>query len=193
MRQEAIGLVLEAGRGSLPYALVHGEPLVACAAMALDEAGVGLADGGTPWRELASAGVPIVLHDPLCPLVPPGFIAECLLRSLERDRVVVAVRPVTDTVKQVGEHVGATVDRDRLLQVVSPLVLPASVAVAIEDPGAADLAELTAWLAERLEVDILEAPVDARRIASKADLLVLEALTTARSARRTFLSDRPRA
>ena len=174
VRPEAFGLVLEAGRGSLPYALVHGEPLVACAAMALDEAGVSLVDAGTPWHELASAGAPVVLHDPLCPLVPPAFIAECVLRAVERDRVVVAVRPVTDTVKQAGEHVGATVDRDGLLQVVSPLVLPASVAATLEDPGAADLAELTVWLAERLEVDTIQAPADARRVSTEADLRVLE-------------------
>ncbi len=177
MRPEAFGLVLEAGRGSLPYALVHGEPLVACAAMALDAAGVSLVDAGTPWQELASEGPPIVLHDPLCPLVPPAFISECVRRVVELGQVVVAVRPVTDTVKQAGEHLGATVDRDGLLQVASPLVLPASVAAIIDDPSARDLAELTTWLAERGEVHTIEAPADARRVSSEADLRVLEAVS----------------
>ena len=113
------GLVLEPDRGSLPYALVHGEPLVACAAWALGEAGVTLVDAGTPWSSLVAAGEPVVLHDPLCPLTPPDFLADCVRRAVEHDRVVVGVRPVTDTVKVVEDgYVGATLDRDRLLQVV---------------------------------------------------------------------------
>ena len=190
MRPEAFGVVLEAGRGSLPYALVHGEPLVACAAMALDAAGVSLVDAGTPWQELASEGPPIVLHDPLCPLVPPAFISECVRRVVELGQVVVAVRPVTDTVKRAGEHLGATVGRDGLLQVVSPLVLPASVAVTIDDPSARDLAELTTWLAERGQVQTIEAPADARRVSTEAELRVLEASTAPRSTVRSVLNDR---
>ena len=35
----ALGIVLDQDRGSLPYSLIHGEALVACAAWALGEAG----------------------------------------------------------------------------------------------------------------------------------------------------------
>ena len=36
----ALGVVVDEGRGSLPFALIHGEALVACAAWAMGEAGV---------------------------------------------------------------------------------------------------------------------------------------------------------
>ena len=42
-----------------------------------------------------------MLHDALCPMTPPAFIAECVARAVERGCVVVGVRPVTDTVKVV--------------------------------------------------------------------------------------------
>ena len=48
--------MVETDRGSLPFALVHGEPLVACAAWALGEAGVHLVDLGTEWAALVDAG-----------------------------------------------------------------------------------------------------------------------------------------
>ena len=125
--------MLETGRGSLPFALVHGEPLVACAVWALGEAGVFVVDLGTSWAAVTDAGVPFVLHDPLCPLTPPEFIVECVSHAAERSSVTVGVRPVTDTVKELHDgRVGATVDRDRLLQVVSPVVLPAAVVAALD-------------------------------------------------------------
>ena len=42
----ALGIVLDQDRGSLPYALIHGEALVACAAWALGDAGVTPLDVG---------------------------------------------------------------------------------------------------------------------------------------------------
>ena len=45
-----MGAVVETDRGSLPFALVHGEPLVACAVWALGEAGVFVVDLGTAGR-----------------------------------------------------------------------------------------------------------------------------------------------
>ena len=42
----ALGVVLDEDRGSLPYALIHGEALVACAAWALGDAGVTPVDVG---------------------------------------------------------------------------------------------------------------------------------------------------
>ena len=54
------GVVVEGGRGSLPFTLLHGEPLVACAAWAMGEAGILLLDLGTPWDEVRDAEAPLV-------------------------------------------------------------------------------------------------------------------------------------
>ena len=67
-----------AGPRSLPFALIHGEALVAAAAWALGEAGVTPIDTGTTWEALVDAEEPFVLHDALCPMTPPEFIAACV-------------------------------------------------------------------------------------------------------------------
>lgn len=135
-----------------------------------------LVDTGTPWSSLVAADESVVLHDPLCPLTPPAFVAQCIRAA--QDSVVVGVRPVTDTVKTVeGRYVGSTIDRTGLLQVVSPVVLPGSVVAALDGIPNTDLAELVTALAERLPVVTLEAPAEARRVADESDLRVLEALT----------------
>ncbi|MFC6344489.1 hypothetical protein ACFP8W_21080, partial [Nocardioides hankookensis] len=103
--EPALGAVIDDDRGHLPYALIHGESLVAAASWALGEAGVTPVDLGTTWEGLVDSGEPFVLHDPLCPMTPPAFIADCLARAVERGCVVVGVRPVTDTVKVVDDGV----------------------------------------------------------------------------------------
>lgn len=174
----ALGTVLADGRGSLPFALIHGEALVACAAWALGEAGVLPIDDGTPWEAVVSAGEPFVLHDPLCPMTPPEFIAHCVARALERSCVVVGVRPVTDTVKVVAEGVvGETVDREGLVAVAAPVVLPPSVVADLGGLPTQDLVELVATLRSRYPVELVEAPPAARRVGSEDDVRVLEALT----------------
>jgi 2-C-methyl-D-erythritol 4-phosphate cytidylyltransferase len=174
----ALGAVVETDRGSLPFALVHGEPLVAAAAWAMGEAGVQLVDLGTGWEALVESGTTFVLHDALCPLTPPGFIAECVAHATESSAVTVGVRPVTDTVKELHDGVlGATHDRADLLQVVSPVVLPASVVAALDGIPTTDFAALVADLATRFPVETVEAPAETRRVADDADLRVLEALT----------------
>ncbi|HRI95839.1 MAG TPA: hypothetical protein PLZ93_09515, partial [Nocardioides sp.] len=95
--------MVEAGRGHWPFALVHGEPLVAAAAWALGEAGVELVDVGTPWAAFAEAELPFVLHDPLCPLTPPEFLAACVAHAEATSAVTVGVRPVTDTVRELAD------------------------------------------------------------------------------------------
>ena len=175
-----MGAVLETGRGSLPFALVHGEPLVACAVWALGAAEVTVVDFGTPWSALVAEELPLVLHDALCPLTPPAFVVACVERALDTGAVVVGVRPVTDTVKRLdGEHVGATLDRSTLLQVVSPLVLPVSVVAALDGLETTDLPALVTGLAQRFPVVTLEAPAEARRVDGPEDLRLLEALTAA--------------
>lgn len=176
--QPALGTVVDEGRGHLPYALIHGEGLVAAAAWALGEAGVTPVDTGTPWEAVVESGEPYVLHDALCPMTPPAFVAECLARAVERACVVVGVRPVTDTVKVVeGGVVGDTVDRDGLVAVASPVVLPPSVVAALDAPPGTDLVALVDELRRRYPVELVEAPPEARRVGSEDDVRVLEALT----------------
>lgn len=179
--EPALGVVLDADRGALPYTLVHGEALVACAAWALGEAGVLLVDLGTPWSAVQEAEEPVVLHDALCPMTPPAFVAECVARAVAEGAVVVGVRPVTDTVKHLdGGFVGATVDRAGLLALASPVVLPAAVVGALADWPGTDLVAVVADLAARFGVTTLEAPASARRVADADDVAVLEALTSPR-------------
>ena len=175
----ALGSIVDEGRGSLPYALVHGESLVAAASWALGEAGVTAVDLGTTWAGLVDSAEPFVLHDPLCPMTPPGFIAECVARAVERGCVVVGVRPVTDTVKVVADGVvGETIDRDELVGVASPVVLPPSVVAALDGLPGTDFVALVDALRRRYPVELVEAPPEARRIGSEDDLRLLEALTS---------------
>jgi 2-C-methyl-D-erythritol 4-phosphate cytidylyltransferase len=177
-----LGAVLEAGRGSLPFTLVHGEPLVACAAWALGEAGVEVVDLVTTWEALVDDGRPVVLHDALCPLTPPDFLAACVEQAEEHGAVVVGVRPVTDTVKALvatpaGDELGETVDRAGLRQVVSPVVLPPSVVAALDGLPTTELPRLVTELARRFPVALREAPAEARRVTGPDDVRLLEALT----------------
>lgn len=174
----ALGLVLDEGRGSLPYSLIHGEALVACAAWALGEAGVTSIDVGMSWEDVRLGGGPFVLHDALCPMTPPDFIAACVRRAVDDDVVVVGVRPVTDTVKVVTDGmVGETVDRDGLVSIVSPVVLPPSVSHRLDQPPGNDLTVLVAALQARFPVQLVEAPPEARRVDTLDDVRILEALT----------------
>ena len=176
--EPALGTVMDDDRGTLPYALVHGESLVAAASWSLGEAGVTAVDLGTTWAGLVDSGEPFVLHDPLCPMTPPAFIAACVARAVERGCVVVGVRPVTDTVKVVDDGVvGETLDRDALVAVASPVVLPAGVVAALDGLPSTDFVALVDALRRRFPVELVEAPPAARRVGSAEDLRVLEALT----------------
>jgi len=175
--------VVESDRGSLPFALIHGEPLISCATWALEEAGVIATDLTVPWSAVVEAsgesGEAYVLHDPLCPMTPATFIASCVRSAVERDAVVVGVRPVTDTIKTVTEGlVGDTLDRDGLVEVASPIVLPASVVVSLDAAPGGDFAQLVAALAARFPVISVVAPPEARRVADPDDVRILEALTS---------------
>ncbi|MFW6774289.1 2-C-methyl-D-erythritol 4-phosphate cytidylyltransferase [Nocardioides sp. CPCC 205120] len=172
------GAVVEEGRGALPFALVHGESLVACASWALGAAEVEAVALGTPWEVVQEAGVPFVLHDALCPLLDAGVILECVRRAVAEDVVVVGVRPVTDTVKlERGGVLGGTVDRDGLAAVASPVVLPAAVVADLERLPSTDFAALTTVLQARYPVVLVEVPASGGRVSSVADVAVLEALT----------------
>lgn len=175
----ALGTVVEVDRGSLPFALIHGEALVTAAVWALSEAEVLPVDLPVTWDAIAEAGEAYVLHDALCPMTPPEFITQCLETALARDVVVVAVRPVTDTVKRLeGDVVVDTVDRAGLVEVVSPIVLPAAVVSTLTRAPVTDFALLAADLATRFPVVTLIAPAAAARVRSLEDVRTLEALTT---------------
>jgi 2-C-methyl-D-erythritol 4-phosphate cytidylyltransferase len=177
-----LGVVLEEGRGSLPFALVHGEPLVACAAWAMGEAGVQLLDLGSAWDVVVDSGACLVWHDSLCPMTPPRFITACIERACADQVVVVGVLPVTDTVKEIvegpeGPVVGGTLDRDGLVTVVSPLVVPPGVLAALAGWPSSDLATALADLRQVAPVVLVEAPLAARRVTSEDDVRALEGLT----------------
>ena len=152
---------------------------MACAAWALGEAGVDLVDASVPWSGIVESGADLVLHDALCPMTPPAFVAACLARARATGRPVVGVRPVTDTVKVVADGlVGQTLDRDDLRAVASPLVVPASVLATMTGPPSPDPALAVADLAAAGHpVETIEAPPEGRRVASADDLRLLEALT----------------
>jgi 2-C-methyl-D-erythritol 4-phosphate cytidylyltransferase len=175
---QALGWVPLEGRASLPFALVHGESLVAAASWAVGEAGVQLFDASVKFSEIRSSGRPLLLHDPLCPLAPADFLAAAVALCLETDRTVVGFRPVTDTVKTVdGTLLGATLDRSGLRAVATPVVVPAGVLARLEALDASDFPALVAELAGYGEIAWIEAPALARRISSTEELVVLEALS----------------
>lgn len=177
-RPPALGSVVEEGRGSLPFHLIHGEALVACASWALGEAGVMPVDIGTNWAGIVDADEPFVLHDALCPMTPASFIADCVATAVERDSIVVAVRPVTDTVKEIDDgFVGATVDRADLVQVASPVVLPARVVAGLDGFPSLDFVELVATLRAAHPVELRLAPPEGRRVGDDEEIRVLEGLT----------------
>src|SRR5690349_11603132 len=165
----ALGVVVERERGSLPFALLHGEPLVACAAWAMGQAGVQLLDLSTAWEDVRDAKAPLVWHDALCPMVPPGFIQACVRRAVEAGVVVAGVLAVTDTVKEIfqapaGPVVGETLDRDGLRRLVSPIVIPPLVVAAADAWPSTDFRAALAALRRVAEVELLEAPPEAARV-----------------------------
>lgn len=178
--EEPLGWVPVDGRGSLPFALVHGESLVAAASWALGEAGALLFDAAVSFDRIRVAGRDLVLHDPLCPLTPVDFLRSAAARCADTGAVVVGYRPVTDTVKhRDGGRLGATVDRAALRAVASPVVVPGAVLATLEVIDASDFSALVATLAAAAPLDWLEAPPLARRVADEDELLDLEALSRA--------------
>lgn len=161
----------------MPFALLDAEPLVVLASHALQDAGVELVDFIVDIAELRDDGRPLVLHDPLCPLTPAGFIEEAVETAVNEDVVVVGVQAVTDTIKSVaGGRVGETVDREGLWTVTSPVVLPAGVVAELDTWPDDDFASLVTRLRETHDVRFLEAPTLGRRVEDESSLKLLEAL-----------------
>lgn len=152
-----LGTIVEEGRGTLPYELIHGESIVACAAWGLGAAGVTAVDLGTEWAGLVDSGAPFVVHDALCPMTPADFIAACVARSEETGAVVAAV------------------DADGV--VLSPVVLPGAVVAELDDLPSTDFTELVRLLEVRFTIEPLLAPAAAARVASSEDVAALGLLT----------------
>ncbi|GGU44890.1 2-C-methyl-D-erythritol 4-phosphate cytidylyltransferase [Nocardioides albus] len=181
-RPPALGTVAEEDRGSLPFALIQGEALVAAATWSLGESGVTPVDFTASWEGIVEAEEPLVLHDSLCPMTPPAFIAHCVSTAVTREAVVIGVRPVTDTVKKLAIEdgvpvLGETVDRDALVSVTSPIVLPRAVVASLDGWPTGDFAEIAATLARRFPVVSIEAPPIGRRVTSEEDVRLLEGLS----------------
>lgn len=178
-----------AGRGSLPFALIHGESLVASATWALEAAEVILLGHGATIAWLAERHETLVLHDPLCPLTPPEFIAQCVAEALTDNVVVAAARPVTDTVKVLaGPVIGGTIDREDLLTITSPVVIPPDrigdlLALGPDSGQDLDLDSVrfvdlvAALVADQGGVRFCEAPALGARVHDPADLKMLEGLS----------------
>jgi hypothetical protein len=191
-----------AGRGRLPFELLHGEPLLAHVLQTAGRVGGGavvpvVVDGESSADEVrrvaraARVGVdvvaasaywsrpagPVLLLDALCPLVPTAFVAELAALARTNPGVgLVAFRPVTDTVKSVvGGRVMGTIDRERLGIVTSPIVIPA---MALEDGGTAEVpvgaSDLVGWLRGRVPVELVRAPSVGRRVEDVASVHLLE-------------------
>ena len=190
------------GRGSVPFAVLHKEPLFVHAARAAAESGVALGpvlvvagdeDVERAGAALATASVaaevrpagdwepgdgPLLVHDPLCPLTPPEF-----LRSMAdgSDPVpMMAFRPVTDTVKIAdATRIRGTVDRDTLGALSSPALLTAALlaqarAAGLGRPPLDDVTALLAWMRRCGDVELVRAPSMARRVDDESAVLVLQ-------------------
>jgi 2-C-methyl-D-erythritol 4-phosphate cytidylyltransferase len=193
------------GRGGLVFESLHGQPLYLSAVRTLSavvpSAVVRVEPGALPHvrAELAAVGSParvldadswweevrrgparpLLVHDPLCPLAPADLVAGLVARTRLSPASLVAVRPVTDTVKTAAEgRITGTIDRRGLVVVSSPVVVAATVmeqAVADDDrPPLADMARMTAWLRARGPVETVQAPSLARRVDDASSVLLLE-------------------
>jgi hypothetical protein len=186
-----------AGRGDLPFATLHGEPLLAHALRAaadvaagqvvvvVDDACLEAASMVVSSVRAAATVVPVeawwadragrvdLLHDPLCPLVPSDFLRQLADRAVAGPALA-AVRPVTDTVKTArGDRIHGTIDRDRLGVVVAPVTIPAGVGAGGPVPPLG-FARLVEWLRERVHVELVRAPSLARRVDDAGGVVLLE-------------------
>lgn len=156
--EEALVVVPTEGRGSMPFALLQGESLVAVASWAAGDAGLELLDFTASWDQVVSRGLPLLVHDPLCPGTPGEFLLEAVRRAGETGSVVLGVRPGVD-----GKDAPA-----------SPVVLPAVVVAALPGwPDLTDLAGLVDRLGDLAPVEVLLAPEQARRVRSEEDVAAL--------------------
>ncbi len=167
----AAALVPAYGHEALLCHSLLGRPLGDHARLALAEAGI---DEYSTWQEAVSTGLPVVVHDPLCPLLPAAFLVE-LVAGLG-DVVLVGVQPVTDTVKTVeGDVVGGTLDRERYWSLASPLVVPPALAATVDPVEVGNLVDLRGFVSLLGTVEYVEVPGSGRRVTDESDVVLLEA------------------
>jgi hypothetical protein len=199
----SVGVVALEGRGELPFVTLHREALFLHAVRALHdvpllqgrvlvttargqqsrvrdaleehELAAEVVDGEAWWSSSTGPPLTVLVHDPLCPLVPAAFLSRCLAAALTDRQAVVAFRPVTDTIKTVvdGQIVG-TLDRDRFAIVTSPVVLargPGDPA-----PPTEDFAALVAWVRSRGPLELAKAPSLGRRVDDSSAVNLLECM-----------------
>ena len=164
---------------SLPFALVHGEPLVACAAWALGEAGVFLVDLGTGWEAHRGRRCAVRAARRAVPADAagvPGRVRRPRRRTVRGDGRASARSPTPSrsctTAWSAPPSTAARCSRWSHRSCCRPRSWPRS--TACRPPTSR-----RSWptLAERFPVETLEAPAEARRVADEVDLRVLEALT----------------
>jgi hypothetical protein len=148
---------------------------------------VEVVEPGPWWRGTDPAGtglrrLTVLVHDPLCPLTPSGFLGQCLAECLDPDTGhagavgVVAIRPVTDTLKTVvDDRIVGTLDRDRFATVASPVVWSRRAGDG-DEPPVADFAALAAWVRARGTVRLREAPPIGRRVDDRSAVDLLECM-----------------
>jgi len=192
-------LVPVLGRGSLASAVLHAGPLYATSVAVARQVGrvVVVQDAvqkhvdavpldGATWlclpdqdrlfRRLLREHDVVVVLDPLCPLVSVDVVRRVMAAARPS---AMAVRPVVDTLKATdGPRIVATVDRNHLAVVTSPVVVPATVLA-----GAADLAKLLSdpvslagWLREQSTVTQVPVPSATRRVEDSSALELLRAI-----------------
>jgi 2-C-methyl-D-erythritol 4-phosphate cytidylyltransferase len=206
-RLPAHAVLAVAGRGDLPFVPLHGVPLYLHALRSLVAASpegvsvvvarehedrvraevhdAGLAasvlDGSTWWAEAGpKLRGSLLVHDPLCPLTSPQFLAEVRRTGHEHPGVsLAAFRPVTDTVKTVvDERIHGTIDREGLAALIAPVLVAAPVvrgAVAAGDePPLESFGDLLGWLRARGPVELVKGPSLARRVDDASAVNLLE-------------------
>lgn len=126
----------------------------------------------------------LVVHDPRCPLVPQSFLRDAVTQAADRlDAVLAATRPMTDTVKTVVDGVVlTTVDRDLLVVLTSPVVLPVAVLRELagrpELAGCADVDDVVNLArVAGVPVQWMPAPGLAWRVDDVSSISVLESVT----------------
>ncbi|MDX6365548.1 MAG: 2-C-methyl-D-erythritol 4-phosphate cytidylyltransferase [Nocardioidaceae bacterium] len=200
-----VGLVPLVGRGPVVYATFRERPLFLSAVDALSASGVRRVvvlaapeqlasagrtlslspavelvecpDGESHVGESVSVGDIVVVHEPLCPLVPASVLRHAVERW-EAGTASVAVLDVVDTVKATrDEVVRSTLDRSALRIVASPVVLSGALLQDLPELTAAlsRPASLVAGLAGRCPLRIAAASPLSMRVEDASSLRVLAA------------------
>jgi len=168
-----MGIVVTEGRADL-IARLGGDALLSSARAVLTQAGTARGSTDLAWPSVQALGTTVVLHDPLCPLVAASVLAGAVADSAT-GQVIVGSRPVTDTVKAVThETVQGSVDRELVVEIASPVVLPPAVVAGLSDwPAVSDFPALVTSLLERFPVRFVEVPPLGRRVTDEDALFVL--------------------